>query len=163
MADPFSIRQLLDSILAGNVRIPAFQRGFVWDADQVAYFMDSLYKGYPFGSLLFWRSKTQLKIEKRLGPFELPGRDPEYPIDYVLDGQQRATSLFGVFQTELTPMRHEAWISVFFDFQALPHSQESQFLVLSSDQVDTARHFPLNALFDTVSYRKATSELDETT
>jgi hypothetical protein len=160
MADPISIRQLIDSILAGNLRIPAFQRGFVWESDQVAYFMDSLYKGYPFGSLLFWRSKTQLKIERRLGPFELPARDPEYPIDYILDGQQRATSLFGVFQTELAPTHEETWTRVFFDFQAESHSQESQFLVLFPDEVDTTRHFPLNALFDTVSYRKATDPLD---
>ena len=31
-------------------------------------------------------------------PFELPGREPDYPLDYVLDGQQRITSIFGVFQ-----------------------------------------------------------------
>jgi uncharacterized protein with ParB-like and HNH nuclease domain len=56
--------------------------------------MDSLFRGYPFGSLLFWRTKAQLKTERQLGPFDLPERDPEYPIDYVLDGQQRITSIF---------------------------------------------------------------------
>lgn len=41
----FSIRQILNNITEGNLRIPAFQRGFVWDADSVAFLMDSIYKG----------------------------------------------------------------------------------------------------------------------
>jgi uncharacterized protein with ParB-like and HNH nuclease domain len=87
-----SIDDALSSLLGGRIRIPAFQRGFVWDADRVAFFMDSLYKGYPFGSLLFWRTRQPLRTERKLGPYELPPGDPDYPIDYVLDGQQRLTS-----------------------------------------------------------------------
>lgn len=114
MAEPLTIREILDSVLNGTVRIPAFQRGFVWDSDMVAFFMDSLYKRYPFGSLLFWRTKAQLKVEKKLGPFLLPERDPDYPIDYVLDGQQRITSIFGVFQSDLKPDGPLDWTKVYF-------------------------------------------------
>jgi uncharacterized protein with ParB-like and HNH nuclease domain len=49
---------VLESVLRGQTRIPAFQRGFVWEPDRVAYLMDSIYKGFPFGSLLFWRTKS---------------------------------------------------------------------------------------------------------
>jgi uncharacterized protein with ParB-like and HNH nuclease domain len=101
---PYSIRKLLDSINTGAIRIPTFQRGFVWNSDRVAYLMDSIYKNYPFGSLLFWRTKTQLPFERRLGHFELPQPIEDYPIDYVLDGQQRLTAIFTVFQTELSPI-----------------------------------------------------------
>ncbi len=163
MAEPLVIRQILDNILKGTVRVPAFQRGFVWEPDMVAFFMDSLYKGYPFGSLLFWRTKYQLKVERKLGPFKLPENDPEYPIDYVLDGQQRITSIFGVFQNELRPEEIADWTGVYFDYRADPHVQESQFFVLPGSQVDPDRRFPLNTLFDTVAYRKATSSLDEST
>ncbi|ARO88034.1 DUF262 domain-containing protein [Nitrosospira lacus] len=83
------------------MRIPAFQRGFVWEPDRVAYLMDGIYKGFPFGSLLFWRTKEELKTERDLGPFKLPPPVEDYPVDYVLHGQQRITSIFGVFQTEL--------------------------------------------------------------
>ena len=114
-----TIRQILDSLSKGTIRIPAFQRGFVWDSDAVAYFMDSLYKGFPVGTLLFWRSKSQLKIEKKLGPFVLPEHEPDYPIDYVLDGQQRITSVFGVFQTELQPTEvQDLDPRIFFDYEA---------------------------------------------
>lgn len=161
MPDDLAIRQILEQLGGGNIRIPAFQRGFVWDADKVAYFMDSLYKGYPFGSLLFWRTKAQLKTERQLGPFMLPDRDPEYPIDYVLDGQQRITSIFGVFQTDLKAQKEQDWTAVYFDFQADPTAQQSQFMVLNPPEVDTSRHFSLNVLFDVVGYRSATSGLAE--
>lgn len=72
MADPLFINDIIANVLNGNIRIPSFQRGFVWDADRVAHLMDSIYKGYPFGSLLFWRTKTPLTTERNLGPFSLP-------------------------------------------------------------------------------------------
>ena len=39
-----TIREILDLVPRGQIRVPAFQRGFVWDPDQVAYLMDSIYK-----------------------------------------------------------------------------------------------------------------------
>lgn len=67
MAEPIFINELIQKIVKGNIRIPLFQRGFVWDADRVAHLMNSIYKGYPFGTLLFWRTKTPLSTERMLG------------------------------------------------------------------------------------------------
>jgi hypothetical protein len=157
----YSIREVLDMVLKGQLRIPTFQRGFVWEPYRVAFFMDSLYKGYPFGSLLFWRTKEPLKSERQLGPFVLPERDPDYPVDYVLDGQQRVTSVFGVFQTDLQPQVTSPWTNIFFDYRVDPNAQETQFVALDDAEVDPDRHFPLNSLFDTVAYRRATRTFDD--
>ena len=46
-----SIRKIIEKTLSGEIRIPSFQRGFVWEPEKVAFFIDSLYKGYPIGSL----------------------------------------------------------------------------------------------------------------
>ena len=132
----------------------------MWDADRVAFFMDSLYKGYPFGSLLLWRTRNQLRSERQLGPYALPVADPEYPIDYVLDGQQRLTSIFGVFQTEIEPSGSDESFSIYFDRSANPDVQEPQFFALPPEDVDQARHFPLRVLFDVVKYRAATEGLE---
>ena len=86
---------------------PSFQRGFVWEPEKVAFFIDSLYKGYPIGSLLFWRTNIRLENERQLGNYSLPEPTKGYPLDYVLDGQQRITSIFSVFQTELTAERQK--------------------------------------------------------
>jgi uncharacterized protein with ParB-like and HNH nuclease domain len=98
-----SIREILEQVSRGQIRIPAFQRGFVWEPERVAYLMDSIFKKYPFGSLLFWHTREHLRFDKKLGPFELPEPKADYPIDYVLDGQQRVTSIYGVFQSDLPP------------------------------------------------------------
>lgn len=158
--DNQTIREIIEAIYRGQIRIPAFQRGFVWEPERVAYLIDSIYKGYPFGSLMFWRTKEQLKFDRDLGPFEIPEPKEDYPVDYVLDGQQRVTSLFGVLQTELKPKENEDWEDIYFDFSA-PHAvQDTQFLALKADQVDTQKHFPMRTLFDTVAYRAATDKLD---
>jgi len=156
-----SIRKVLEQVHGGQLRIPAFQRGFVWDADRVAYLMDSIHKGYPFGALILWRTKEQLKTERDLGPFTLPDREEAFPIDYVLDGQQRLTSIFGVFQTDITPNpdADTTWTQIYYDFEAEKDLQESQFYALLDDQVDSGRHFPISTFFDVTAYRVATQGL----
>ena len=123
--------------------------------------MDSIYKQYPFGSLLLWRTREQLRHERTLGPFRLPERNPDYPIDYVLDGQQRLTSIFGVFQTDIQPEPSVPWADVYFDLAADVHAQESQFVALRPEEVETRRHFALRTLFNPILYRRATEQLGE--
>jgi hypothetical protein len=159
--EPLTIRELIDEVSRGQIRIPSFQRGFVWEPDRVAYLMDSIYKSYPFGALLFWRTNEVLRVERDLGPFKLPPPRVDYPIDYVLDGQQRVTAIFGTFQTELPLDIPELWMDIYFDYMAESTVQDTQFFALSNDQVDPSRHFPLKVLFDTVAYRRATADFTD--
>lgn len=154
-----SIRKVIEQVTSGGIRIPAFQRGFVWDAERVAYLMDSIYKGYPFGAVILWRTKEKLNSERDLGPFKLPEGQADYPVDYVLDGQQRITSIFGVFQTDLEPVGDDSWTNIYFDMDAAADLQESQFLALAPEEVDSSRHFPINTFFDVTAYRQATQDL----
>jgi hypothetical protein len=155
-----SVREIITKVKDGIIRIPAFQRGFVWESDTIAFLMDSIYKEYPFGTIQLWRTREKLRTERKLGPFEIFQRDDQYPIDYVLDGQQRITSIYGVFQTDIElPTTVDNPFKIYFDFKADRNLQESQFFALPDTEVDLARHFPLNVLFDTVKYRQATSGL----
>lgn len=156
----YSIRKILDSVVSGEIRIPAFQRGFVWEMDRVAHLLDSIYKGYPFGSLLFWRTKHQLITERRLGTFTLPQPQADYPIDYVLDGQQRLTSIFTVFQTDLKAEPNPDWADIYFDLAATGNPQDSVFTAIpEGDPFDKTRFFPMNVLFESVGYRATTEHL----
>ena len=159
--DPLSIRRVLELIPSGQLRVPAFQRGFVWDPDKVAFLMDSIYKRYPFGSLLLWRTRERLRHERALGPFMLPENDPDFPVDYVLDGQQRLTAIFGVFQLDLEPNPEVEWKSIYFDLDADGDAQESQCVALDDGEIDARRHFPLRTLFQTVAYRRATENFGD--
>jgi hypothetical protein len=160
MSDPLSIRKLIDRISLGDIRIPAFQRDYVWEPDQVAFLLDSIYKGFPIGTVILWRTDKRLNTEKKLGHFKLPEPQKSYPVNYVLDGQQRITSLFSAFQTDLKPESTE-WVDIYFDMCAAENLQESLFLALDPGEVDLLRHFPIQTLFDPVEYRKATKGLDD--
>lgn len=81
---------LLDLIDNGSIVLPEFQRGYVWNRDQVRAFMRSLYRRYPVGSLLIWRTRSEAA---RLRGSD--GRSPGY-LDLLLDGQQRLTTLYGI-------------------------------------------------------------------
>lgn len=158
MAENLTISKVIERISSGDIRIPAFQRNFVWEPDQVAFLLDSIYKGFPIGTIILWKTDQRLKTEKNLGYFELPEPRKDYPVNYILDGQQRLTSLFSVFQTTLIPLTNE-WVDIFYDLQSNESIQESAFLALESTEVDNFRHFPVKTFFDSVAYRKATSNL----
>jgi hypothetical protein len=157
-----TIRQLLQRIADGEVRVPAFQRDFVWEPDRVQFLMDSIYKGYPIGTVLFWRTKEQLLHDRDLGPFTLPDPKAQYPIDYVLDGQQRLTSIFSTFQTELkkNPDSKVRWIDIYFDLKAKPNAQDSQFLALEDAEVQD-HHVPLRHLFAVSEWATYTRKISD--
>jgi hypothetical protein len=72
--------------------LPEFQRGYVWNREQVRGLMHSLYRKYPVGSLLVW--VTTADTAKTRGDIELaPGT-----VDLLVDGQQRMTTLYGLIR-----------------------------------------------------------------
>lgn len=58
MLENLSIRKIIDKISSGEIRIPSFQRGFVWEPDSIAFFMDSLYKGYQLEQSCFGEQES---------------------------------------------------------------------------------------------------------
>ena len=164
MVEPdVSIKKLISKIKEGTIRIPSFQRGFVWEREMVANFIDSIYKGFPFGSILLWRTRNRLKTEKNLGPYKLPANDPQYPIDYVLDGQQRITSIFGVFQNDLKIDSDEdtTWTNLFFEINSDNIIPFCYLDLKNLEEHDPNKYFPLKYVFDPPMYRKMTRNLEE--
>ncbi|HLU58227.1 MAG TPA: DUF262 domain-containing protein [Pseudonocardia sp.] len=83
---------ILDQIDAGSMLLPEFQRGYVWNRDQVRGLMRSLYKGYPVGALLVWETENGAQAV-RGGTAVTPGAK-----SLLLDGQQRVTTLYGIIR-----------------------------------------------------------------
>jgi uncharacterized protein with ParB-like and HNH nuclease domain len=83
---------LVGEIEKGQIKIPQFQRDFVWTIQKSASLIDSIVKGYPIGTFIFWRTRERLRSVKGIGKLELPEPEPGDFIDYVLDGQQRLSS-----------------------------------------------------------------------
>lgn len=86
------ISTILDQIDGGSIALPEFQRGYVWNRDQVRSLMLSLYHKHPVGSLLVWVTKTENANAR--GDNTLPPGS----VKLLLDGQQRITSLYGIIR-----------------------------------------------------------------
>jgi hypothetical protein len=90
---------LLTDVERGNIKVPVFQRQYIWSDEQIISLLDSIYRGYPVGSLLLWSTKESLTHERNIGGFLIPDTQEDYPVNYILDGQQRLTTLYGVFHS----------------------------------------------------------------
>jgi hypothetical protein len=90
-----NITDFIHQLAAGRFLIPTFQRLFIWDPEHISNLWDSVYHRYPIGAILYWKTHTVLHVHRKLGGFYLPeNRDPgDATRSYILDGQQRATSL----------------------------------------------------------------------
>lgn len=84
------ISTILDHIDSGHMALPEFQRGYVWNRDQVRGLFDSLYRRHPVGGLLVWATESKSATHRGNGPVTAG------VVKLLLDGQQRMTSLYGV-------------------------------------------------------------------
>ena len=82
---------LIEEIRHGKIALPDIQRPFVWSAAQVRDLFDSMYRGYPVGTLMFWETGADAGARQVGG-----GENDGVARLLIVDGQQRLTSLFAV-------------------------------------------------------------------
>ncbi|WP_027393524.1 GmrSD restriction endonuclease domain-containing protein [Aquimarina latercula] len=112
---------LLTEIETGQIKIPQFQRHFVWDLSSSAKLIDSILKGYPIGTLIYWRTNERLRAVRDIGNIELPEPKKGEFVNYVLDGQQRITSLFASLKGEIIIRengKQEDFSNIYIDLEA---------------------------------------------
>ena len=94
----YQVKQLLSDIELGRLALPELQRPFVWKKSKVRDLFDSMYRGYPVGYILLWNTAADV-ASKPVGV----GDKQDAPSRFIVDGQQRLTSLYAVFTgTEVT-------------------------------------------------------------
>ena len=93
------MEDLMALIDVGTLRVPRFQRPFVWRPQQILDLFDSIERGYPIGSLLFWETPERYTTFDSIGGIEPPeGPGPGSAVSYVLDGHQRLSALYGTLR-----------------------------------------------------------------
>ncbi|MBN2499261.1 MAG: DUF262 domain-containing protein [Anaerolineales bacterium] len=93
---PKKYDHLFAAIDSGIMKIPQFQRDFVWNKEQTASLIDSIIKGFPIGTFIIWKTREELRSIKNIGNHTLPEIPTGDAAQYILDGQQRITSLYAV-------------------------------------------------------------------
>jgi hypothetical protein len=88
---PWTVQDLVAGVSSGRVRLPDIQRPFVWGNAKVRDLVDSMYRGFPVGQLMFWEN-TAAEHTKVIG-IDTKSQNSSMQ---VVDGQQRLTSLYAV-------------------------------------------------------------------
>lgn len=90
-----SVEELVSMVETGQLRLPEMQRRYVWRATRVRDLLDSLYRGYPSGTILIWDTEDEVPLQE----FSIEQAKNPYPSTrLLLDGQQRITSLAAVIR-----------------------------------------------------------------
>jgi uncharacterized protein DUF262 len=92
------MEQVLAPLTSGELRVPRFQRPFVWRPEQILALFDSIERGYPIGSLLFWQTSEHFESLDEIGKIPVPKHSRGRQTAYVLDGHQRLSALFGTLR-----------------------------------------------------------------
>lgn len=155
------IDKLIKRIDEGDIKIPAFQRGYVWKQEQVIDLLQSIYSEYPIGSVLLWKTDEKLNSTRNLAGYKIPERDESYPVNYALDGQQRLSSIYAVFsglvEQEDDPSGYNPNLDIFeiyYDFK------QKQFIDKNSIECEE-NTIHLRKLLDVTELIGALSTLDK--
>ncbi len=100
------ISELMDDIYSRNLVLPEFQREYVWTKEQAKQLLVSLFKEYPVGGLLFWKTTEPPELKNVDVLPDMLGN-----IAVILDGQQRLTTLYMLTRGEIPPYYIEQDIS----------------------------------------------------
>ena len=99
--------------------LPSFQREFVWDKEQkIIEFIESVFYEWPIGAIILWKPdpNDETIIKKRNLQISSVGK-PQYPQEYIIDGQQRITTLLKILNNEpfiFRDVKHQ----MFYDFSS---------------------------------------------
>ena len=91
--DPVSLKELLDNVDSGKIQLPDFQRGWVWDDDRIRGLLASISRGFPVGAIMTLEAGGEIRLKSRM----IEGAEENastHPDSFLLDGQQRLTSLY---------------------------------------------------------------------
>ncbi len=143
--DTIYLEDLLDDVADGKYKIPVFQRDFVWKSSQMLELFDSILKGYPIGSLLFWNTKEKYNIRQEIGLYNIEENDNE-DTRYVLDGFQRISTLFGVLthpnKYQQSDIESHKEFLIYFD------SKENSFTYIRNKKEKSIFSIPLYVVYD---------------
>ena len=91
----WDIDRIFQELEQGNMRIPRFQREYVWERSKIVKLLNSISKSYPIGSFFLWETDTSMEaLVRNVAELNLPTKPQSNQFKFILDGQQRITSLY---------------------------------------------------------------------
>jgi hypothetical protein len=156
------IEQLLNDIAAGTLRVPKFQRPFVWRPEQMVELFDSIERGYPIGSLLIWETDLHVTSLDEISDQKIP-RTPRTSTTYVLDGHQRLSTLFGTLMPRSSvaePTQQREWMWNIYRVLG-DTSERSRFTHWKKTTKPPPWYLPMRAMLRTMDFLAWARELQK--
>lgn len=139
----FQIEDIKYQIERGEMKIPQFQRDFVWSKVESSKLMDSIIKGYPIGTFTFWKTKDRLRTVKNVGALQLPDSPPNDYVNYVLDGQQRITSIYACLKG--VTIGAEDYSKMYINLKA---TEEEDIIIVETGELDEDEYISLQDILE---------------
>ncbi len=159
MSEVVFLGKLVERIVAGKIRVPRFQRAFVWKQSDLHALLESILRGFPIGSILVWDTEEKIESTERIGPVPI-GPPPDGSVGYLLDGQQRVSTLVGtlLLTHAMENIADQVDWRVYCDLDTLEfHRAPKEGL--------RPHHFPVRSLLNTAGFfeacRHIQSEVDD--
>lgn len=159
--DRESLKNIITKIELGEVKLPPFQRIFVWTQDQIISLLDSIYKNYPIGCIIVWRCNERLPARKNIGGFQLKEREATFPIDYVLDGQQRLTTIYGVFCKDRVSVPSEEENTTDTRVFDICFDMDEKKFIVDGSKNNKHKNLKMSVLFNTTEFHREIANLGE--
>jgi hypothetical protein len=118
------LRELVLDFNKGNIQLPQFQRDYVWKPAKIRNLLDSLMRDFPIGGFYFWRPDGNA-IDPKPKAFSKGASADARFIGYLIDGQQRLTSLEAAFGFYSGSDKHGDELRCFLDLSS-PEDSESR-------------------------------------
>ncbi len=136
----FLYQDMLSDIETGKIKVPQFQRKFVWTLEQTAHLIDSILKGYPIGTFIIWETNERLRSVRNLGGKDFPETPSGSRVQYVLDGQQRMTSIYVALKGAKITNENGAVIDYSGIYIDLKAADDDQIVVTVREEDDDSRY-----------------------
>ncbi|GMQ38417.1 MULTISPECIES: DUF262 domain-containing protein [Enterobacter] len=147
------IDDLVLSIENGKIVLPEFQRPYVWKEKDIKYLFDSIYKGYPIGSILLWNGGgNDIPTPNYVGGRSVTVSSGERY--YIVDGQQRLTTLFCCLSDDIVD-ENGKW-DLYFNLK-------DNVFTHSSSKIDDPHLISIKSLRKTTSFLKEARRIIELT
>ena len=149
--------KLMERVVAGKIRVPRFQRAFVWKQPDLSALLDSVLRGFPIGSILVWDTDEHIKSTPRIGPVKISPH-PAGMVGYLLDGQQRVSTLAGTLRLtdDMDSIVDQIDWRVYYDLDEqafIDHRRLTKGL--------DPRYFPVRSLLNTAGFFEACRRIQQ--
>lgn len=145
----WDLQKIFNELENGNMRIPRFQRDYVWEPSKIVKLLSSIYCQYPIGSFFIWETDASMASFCRdITELGFPQKPEANRFTFILDGQQRITSLYVALKGKMTQK---------YDYRRICFNVEKRAFKIPTLKTE-ANNIPVYQIFDSSTCMKLAVE-----